>query len=100
LAAVNQGTAIALSGSGPTQAVSGGTASYSITVTDSGPLAATNAEYDKWTAIPVARTAVDCQTRDEMAFRFQVTVNKSTYEMQLPSRISGGIAGGPPVPHR
>ncbi len=42
LAAVNQGTAVSLSGSGPTQAVSGNTASYSITVTDSGPLTATN----------------------------------------------------------
>jgi uncharacterized repeat protein (TIGR01451 family) len=42
LAAVDQGTAVALSGSGPTQAVSGSTATYSITVTDSGPLAATD----------------------------------------------------------
>jgi uncharacterized repeat protein (TIGR01451 family) len=42
LAAVNQGTAISLSGSGPTQAVSGNSATYSIKVTDSGPLAATN----------------------------------------------------------
>jgi uncharacterized repeat protein (TIGR01451 family) len=41
LAAVNQGTAITLSGSGPTQALSGGTATYSIAVTDSGPLTAT-----------------------------------------------------------
>ncbi|HVW70345.1 MAG TPA: S8 family serine peptidase [Steroidobacteraceae bacterium] len=42
LAAVNQGTAVALSGSGPTQAVSGGTGTYTITVTNNGPLAATN----------------------------------------------------------
>lgn len=42
LNAVNQGTALSLSGSGPTQAVSGGTATYSITVTDGGPLAATD----------------------------------------------------------
>jgi uncharacterized repeat protein (TIGR01451 family) len=42
LAAVDQGTAIALSGSGPTQAVSGNSATYIITVTDTGPLAATN----------------------------------------------------------
>lgn len=42
LAAVNQGTMLALSGSGPTQATLGGTATYSITVTDSGPLAATD----------------------------------------------------------
>src|SRR6266851_4418904 len=42
LAAVKQGTAISLSGSGPTQAVSGNSATYSIKVTDSGPLAATN----------------------------------------------------------
>jgi uncharacterized repeat protein (TIGR01451 family) len=42
LAAVNQGTVITLSGSGPTQALSGGTATYSISVTDSGPLTATD----------------------------------------------------------
>jgi uncharacterized repeat protein (TIGR01451 family) len=42
LAAVNQGTQLALSGSGPTQATLGGTATYSLTVTDSGPLAATD----------------------------------------------------------
>jgi uncharacterized repeat protein (TIGR01451 family) len=42
LAAVDQGTAIALSGSGPTQAVSGNSATYSLTVTDNGPLAATD----------------------------------------------------------
>ena len=41
LAAVDQGTAISLSGSGPTQAVSGSSATYTIKVTDSGPLAAT-----------------------------------------------------------
>ncbi|HEY1411195.1 MAG TPA: S8 family serine peptidase [Rhodopila sp.] len=42
LAAVNQGTALSLSGSGPAVAASGGTATYSLTVTDSGPLAATD----------------------------------------------------------
>jgi uncharacterized repeat protein (TIGR01451 family) len=42
LAAVNQGTMLALSGSGPAQATLGGTATYSLTVTDSGPLAATD----------------------------------------------------------
>jgi uncharacterized repeat protein (TIGR01451 family) len=42
LAAVNQGTMLALSGNGPTQATLGGTATYGITVTDSGPLAATD----------------------------------------------------------
>ena len=41
LAALNQGTAISLTGSGPTQAVAGGTATYSVTVSNSGPLAAT-----------------------------------------------------------
>jgi uncharacterized repeat protein (TIGR01451 family) len=41
-AAVNEGTAISLSGSGPTQAVSGNSATYTITVADSGPLTATN----------------------------------------------------------
>jgi uncharacterized repeat protein (TIGR01451 family) len=41
LAAVNQGTALALSGSGPTVATSGGTSTYTITVTNSGPLDAT-----------------------------------------------------------
>jgi len=42
LAATNQGTAVSLSGNGPSTAVSGGTSSYTITVTNSGPLAATN----------------------------------------------------------
>jgi len=42
LAATNQGTALALSGSGPGTAVSGGTSTYTIKVTNSGPLAATN----------------------------------------------------------
>jgi uncharacterized repeat protein (TIGR01451 family) len=42
LAAVKQGTALALSGTGPTQAVSGGSGTYSITVTNNGPLTATN----------------------------------------------------------
>ena len=42
LAAVDQGTGLSLSGTGPTQAVSGETATYSVTVTDDGPLTATN----------------------------------------------------------
>ena len=42
LAAVNQGTAISLSGSGPTQATSGGTGTYTIKTSNSGPLAGTN----------------------------------------------------------
>jgi uncharacterized repeat protein (TIGR01451 family) len=42
LAATNEGSAIALTGSGPTTAVSGGTATYTLMVTNSGPLAATN----------------------------------------------------------
>jgi uncharacterized repeat protein (TIGR01451 family) len=42
LAATNQGTAISLGGSGPTTAVSGATSTYTLTVTNSGPLAATN----------------------------------------------------------
>jgi uncharacterized repeat protein (TIGR01451 family) len=41
-AAVNLCTVVALSGSGPTQAVSGQKGTYSITVTNSGPIAATN----------------------------------------------------------
>lgn len=42
LAAVNQGTAVALSGTGPTQAVAGQKGTYQITITNSGPLTATN----------------------------------------------------------
>jgi uncharacterized repeat protein (TIGR01451 family) len=42
LAATNQGTAIALAGSGPGTAVFGATSTYTLTVTNSGPLAATN----------------------------------------------------------
>jgi uncharacterized repeat protein (TIGR01451 family) len=41
-AAVNQGTAVSLTGSGPAQGVSGQTATYSITVTNSGALTATD----------------------------------------------------------
>jgi uncharacterized repeat protein (TIGR01451 family) len=41
LAAVNQGTALALSGTGPTQATSGSTGTYTIKVSNGGPLAAT-----------------------------------------------------------
>jgi uncharacterized repeat protein (TIGR01451 family) len=41
-AAVNQGTAVVVSGSGPSAAISGQTGVYSITVTNNGPLAATN----------------------------------------------------------
>jgi uncharacterized repeat protein (TIGR01451 family) len=42
LAAVNQGTALAVSGSGPVAATAGQKGVYSITVTNNGPLAATN----------------------------------------------------------
>jgi uncharacterized repeat protein (TIGR01451 family) len=42
LAAVNQGTAVALSGTGPTQATSGGVGTYTLRITNSGPLTATN----------------------------------------------------------
>jgi uncharacterized repeat protein (TIGR01451 family) len=41
LAAVNQGTALALTGTGPSQSVSGNSAVYTLVVTDSGPLTAT-----------------------------------------------------------
>jgi uncharacterized repeat protein (TIGR01451 family) len=56
LSAVNQGTAISLSGSGPAQAVSGNTATYSIKVTDSGPLAATDVVVTD--ALPAGATLV------------------------------------------
>ncbi|HMD74592.1 MAG TPA: S8 family serine peptidase [Steroidobacteraceae bacterium] len=42
LAAVNQGTAISLSGSGPSQAVSGNSSTYILKVTNGGPLTATD----------------------------------------------------------
>jgi uncharacterized repeat protein (TIGR01451 family) len=42
LAAVKQGTALSVAGSGPTQASAGGTGTYSLTVTNGGPLAATD----------------------------------------------------------
>ncbi len=42
LAAVNQGTALAVSGSGPQNSVAGTQSTYALTVTDTGPLAATN----------------------------------------------------------
>jgi uncharacterized repeat protein (TIGR01451 family) len=42
LAAVNQGTAIALTGSGPSQSVAGNSATYTLVVTNNGPLAATD----------------------------------------------------------
>ncbi|MHB8814879.1 MAG: S8 family serine peptidase [Steroidobacteraceae bacterium] len=42
LAAVNQGTALSLAGSGPQNAVAGTQSTYSLTVTDGGPLGATN----------------------------------------------------------
>ena len=42
VAAVNQGTALSLSGSGPQNAVAGTQSTYALTVVDSGPLAATN----------------------------------------------------------
>ena len=42
LAAVNEGTALALSGTGPTQATAGGSGTYTLKITNSGPLTATN----------------------------------------------------------
>ena len=42
LAAVNQGTALSIAGNGPTSATSGGSGTYSLTITNSGPLIATN----------------------------------------------------------
>jgi uncharacterized repeat protein (TIGR01451 family) len=42
LAAVNAGTAVALSGTGPASATAGGTGTYTITATNSGPLLATD----------------------------------------------------------
>jgi uncharacterized repeat protein (TIGR01451 family) len=41
-AAVNQGTAVSLSGSGPSTAVSGANGTYTLTATNAGPLAATD----------------------------------------------------------
>jgi uncharacterized repeat protein (TIGR01451 family) len=60
LAAVKQGTALALSGTGPTQAVSGGSATYSITVTNSGPLTATNVVVTD--ALPAGATFVSASS--------------------------------------
>jgi uncharacterized repeat protein (TIGR01451 family) len=42
LAAINQGTSVALAGSGPVSATSGATSTYSLAATNSGPLPATN----------------------------------------------------------
>jgi uncharacterized repeat protein (TIGR01451 family) len=42
LAAANLGTAVSIAGSGPTQAVAGQTGTYLLTLTNQGPLAATN----------------------------------------------------------
>ncbi len=42
LAAVNEGTALGLSGTGPTQATMGGSGTYTLKITNSGPLTATN----------------------------------------------------------
>ena len=42
LAAVNQGTALSVSGTGPQNAVKGTRSTYALTVSDRGPLAATN----------------------------------------------------------
>lgn len=42
LAAVNQGTALSLAGTGPQNAVAGTRSTYALTVTDGGPLAATD----------------------------------------------------------
>jgi uncharacterized repeat protein (TIGR01451 family) len=44
LAAVNQGTALGLSGSGPATATAGSTSTYTITVTNTGPLDGTNVQ--------------------------------------------------------
>jgi uncharacterized repeat protein (TIGR01451 family) len=82
LAAVNQGTAIALSGSGPTQAVSGSTASYSITVTDSGPLAATNVVVTD--TLPAGAVFVSASAG--------CTVSGSTVRCVLGSLAAGGTA--------
>jgi uncharacterized repeat protein (TIGR01451 family) len=43
-AAVNEGTAVTLSGTGPSTATAGGTGSYLITVTNNGPLIATDVQ--------------------------------------------------------
>ena len=56
LAAVNQGTALALSGTGPSQAVAGTTSTYSIQVTNAGPLAATGVVLTD--ALPAGATLV------------------------------------------
>ncbi len=42
LASVNEGTAVTLSGTGPTMATSGGNGSYTVTVSNGGPLIATD----------------------------------------------------------
>lgn len=42
LSATTEGTAVTLSGSGPTQATAGSSGTYSITITNSGPLSATD----------------------------------------------------------
>ena len=41
-AAVNEGTALGLSGTGPTQATTGGSGTYTLKITNFGPLTATN----------------------------------------------------------
>src|SRR5258708_26322786 len=60
LAAVKQGTALALSGTGPTQAVSGNTATYSVMVTNNGPLTATNVVVTD--ALPAGATFVSASS--------------------------------------
>jgi uncharacterized repeat protein (TIGR01451 family) len=54
LAAVNQGTALGVSGSGPSAAVAGQSGVYSITVTNSGPLVASNVSV--FDSLPVGAT--------------------------------------------
>jgi uncharacterized repeat protein (TIGR01451 family) len=56
LAAIKQGTALALTGTGPTQSVSGNTAVYTLVVTDSGPLSATGVVVTD--SLPAAATFV------------------------------------------
>ena len=56
LAAIKQGTAIALTGTGPSQSVAGNSATYTLVVTDSGPLTATGVVVSD--TLPAAATFV------------------------------------------
>ncbi len=60
LAAVNLGTAVALSGTGPTTGVATKTGTYSITVTNNGPLPATGVTLDD--ALPASATFTSAST--------------------------------------